>query len=220
IHDCHINDIHPGAFRGLVSLKKLSLPNNNITQVRGEWFKDLVHLEQLDLSFNQIGIIAPPGFSRMILLKRLDIRENRLSCVHPVTLPGGIDKLYFVGNPLSFNCRRQLTLWMRDHGVSYKNELSEKEAWLDKLLWLCAIGDASVANSEVLMKECVILNLFNQLRTGLETAESYPLAVDCAAARDDLTDCIIEQAQKFKLLTNGNVIKELLLYIHQAMSNV
>lgn len=109
---------------------------------------------------------------------------------------------------------------MRDHYVSYKTELSEKEAWLEKLLWLCAIGDASVAESELLMKECVILNLFNQLRTGLSSAESYPLNANCANERDRLMDCIVSERYKMNLPNNGNVIKKLLLYIHRYKSNV
>ncbi|KAK1116816.1 hypothetical protein K0M31_020517 [Melipona bicolor] len=219
IYNCHVYDIHADAFDALSSLKKLSLPSNNITQVKEAWFKDLVYLEQLDLSFNQVEKIEPAVFDRLPLLKRFDIRENRLTCLDPLALPGGIDKLYFFGNPLTFKCRGKLTLWMRDHGVSYKTEENEKQAWLDKLLWLCAIGDANVAKSEVLMKECVILNLFNQLRTGLSTAESYPLTMDCATERDRLTNCIITEAQAFPSITNGNVIKKLLFYIRQEKSN-
>lgn len=105
IHKCQIGDIHPDAFDSLLSLKKLSLPNNNIREVKKEWFKDLVYLEQLDLSFNQVERIQPEIFSKLMLLKRLDVRENRLTCLNPSTFPGGIDKVYFSGNPLSFQCR-------------------------------------------------------------------------------------------------------------------
>ncbi|XP_017878030.1 chaoptin-like [Ceratina calcarata] len=218
MHNCHINDIHSDAFDGLASLKKLALPNNNLTRVKEEWFNDLVYLEQLDLSFNHISMIESSIFGKMPLLKRLDIRENRFTCIDPSPLPGGIDKLYFNGNPLTFKSRGTLTLWLRDHGVAYKIESIEKEAWLDKLLWLCAIGDASVAESEELIKECVILNAFNQLRTGLSTAESYPLVTNCAVQRNLLTSCIVTETQRQQSLTNGNVIKKLLLYIGQAKS--
>ncbi|XP_076672063.1 uncharacterized protein LOC143371084 [Andrena cerasifolii] len=221
IHKCQIGGIHPDAFDSLSSLKKLSLPNNNITEVKEEWFKDLVYLEQLDLSFNQIDRLQPAIFSKLLLLKRLDVRENRLTCFDPFKFPGGIDKVYFSGNPLRFQCRGKLTLWMRDHGVSYEAELSEKESWLDKLLWLCAIGNADVANSEILMKECVILNLFNQLRTGLSTAELYPLTLpqECVDARKIFTSCIAMQARTHdRAFTNGNVIKRLLQYLQQTKS--
>ena len=221
IHKCQIGGIHPDAFDSLAILRKLGLPNNNITEVNEEWFKDLVYLEQLDLSFNRIDRVQPAIFIKLMLLKRLDVRENRLTCLDPSTFPGGIDKVYFSGNPLSFQCRGKLTLWMRDHGVSYEAELSEKESWLNKLLWLCAIGNADVAESEVLMKECVILNLFNQLRTGLSTAEFYPLTLprECVDARKTFTSCIADQARaQDHALTNGNVIKSLLRYLQQTKS--
>lgn len=109
---------------------------------------------------------------------------------------------------------------MRDHGVSYKTENSEKVAWLDKLLWLCAMDDPIVAESEVLMKECVILNLFGQLRTGLGTAESYPLSLqaDCAIKRDRLTSCMVDEAQKIQASKNGHIITDLLLHLYDARS--
>ncbi|XP_076766381.1 uncharacterized protein LOC143433121 [Xylocopa sonorina] len=220
IQHCRINSIHPGAFIGLASLRKLSLPNNAIEVVREEWFHDLVYLEQLDLSFNRISMIPSVIFGKMMLLKRLDVSENRLTCFDFSALPGGIDKLYFFGNPLAFTCRGKLTLWMRDHGVSQKIEESEKETWLDKLLWYCAIGDENVAKSELLMKECVILNLFNQLRTGLSTATSYPLATNCAVQRDRLTNCIAKEARDSESLTNGNFIKNLLFYLRHAKSTI
>ncbi|XP_031772994.1 uncharacterized protein LOC105735751 [Apis florea] len=204
MHHCRINDIHLDGFDNLIKLTKLGLSNNNITRAREAWFKNLIYLEQLDFSFNRIDVIEPI-FDKMPLLKRLDIQENRLTCFEPSTLPAGIDKVYFFGNPLTFKCRGKLTLWMQDHGVNYKNEESKKEAWLDKLLWLCAIGDASVAESEVLMKECVILNLFNQFRTGLSTEKSNSTIDHCVAERHQLTSCVVAENQH--RLTNGNVIK-------------
>ena len=221
IHKCQIGSIHADAFDSLFSLKKLSLPNNNIKEVKEEWFKDLAKLEQLDLSFNQIDRIQPVIFSKLLLLKRLDVRENRLTCLNPSTFPGGIGKVYFSKNPLSFQCRGKLTLWMQDHGVSYETELREKESWLDKLLWLCAIGNADVAKSEILMKECLILNLFNQLRTGLSTAEFYPLTLprECVDARKIFTSCIATQTRTYDhAFTNGNVIKRILQYLQQTKS--
>lgn len=109
MHHCRINDIHLDGLGSLVNLRKLGLPNNNITRVREAWFKDLVYLEQLDLSFNRIDIIEPVIFGKIPLLKRLDIRENRLTCLEPSTLPGGVDKVYFSGNPLTFKCRGKVS---------------------------------------------------------------------------------------------------------------
>lgn len=104
MHHCCINDIHLDGFDNLIKLTKLGLSNNNITRAREAWFKNLIYLEQLDLSFNRIDVIEPI-FDKMPLLKRLDIQENRLTCFEPSTLPAGIDKVYFFGNPLTFKCR-------------------------------------------------------------------------------------------------------------------
>nr|XP_033327219.1 leucine-rich glioma-inactivated protein 1-like [Megalopta genalis] len=222
IHMCRLRNISADAFHGLAKLKKLSLPNNNISSVKEEWFKDTVYLEQLDLSYNRIDRLNPAIFSRMLLLKRLDVRENRLTCLDWTSLPGGIEKVYFFGNPLTFLCRGKLTLWMRDHGVSYKTGASDaKEAWLDKLLWLCAIDDSAVAGSELLIKECLLLNLFEQLKTGLTTAESYPLQIsyDCADAMDRLMVCAAKESEDAGPSTNARFVTNLLLYLREARSS-
>ncbi|XP_076655915.1 uncharacterized protein LOC143360701 [Halictus rubicundus] len=221
IHQCRIRDIHEGAFSGLANLRKLSLPNNNISEVKVDWFKDTVYLEQLDLSYNRIASLNPAIFSKMLLLKRLDVSQNRMTCFDYASLPGGIDKVYFFGNPLTFQCRGKLTLWMRDHGVSYASETGEKErAWLDKLLWLCAIDDPVIAGSELSMKECVLFNLYQQLRTGLVSAESYPLPLNSqtADAINSLMHCVVNQAEKDQAATNGRIISDLLLYLYRAKS--
>lgn len=111
IQKCGIREIHEGAFYGLASLKKLSLSNNDIAAVKEEWFRDTVYLEQLDLSYNKITILQPIIFSKILLLKRLDLRENRLTCFDYNSLPGGIAKVYFSGNPLSFLCRGKVRTW-------------------------------------------------------------------------------------------------------------
>lgn len=108
---------------------------------------------------------------------------------------------------------------MRDHGVSYKSGHDEKETWLDKLLWLCAIDDPAVAESELLIKQCVILNLFNQLRTSLPATGSYPLHWSkCADPGYFLIDCIKKEAEPRGTDTNANVISNLLLYLRQTKS--
>lgn len=137
MHHCRINDIHLEGFDSLANLRKLGLPNNNITRVREAWFKDLVYLEQLDLSFNRIDIIEPVIFGKIPLLKRLDIRENRLTCLEPSTLPGGIDKVYFFGNPLTFKCRGK---------VSQRSELEKAISFFRRISFVVKIrrrrGDA------------------------------------------------------------------------------
>lgn len=117
----------------------------------------------------------------------------------------------------------QLTLWLHDLGISYKTEQRGKEDWLDDILWLCAADDGKVADSEVLMKECVILNLFNQLRTGLTTAESFPLSIpqDCTYARNQLATCVATDRKRGReVITNGHVVRKLLRQLMESKSTV
>ncbi|XP_032665877.1 leucine-rich repeat and immunoglobulin-like domain-containing nogo receptor-interacting protein 3 [Odontomachus brunneus] len=225
IQDCGIRTISDYAFDSLSSLKKLSLPYNNITELRDQWFAGMPSLEQLDLSYNLITSIEPMVFQRLRGLRRLDVRQNRLTCLEPAQLMpmAGLEKFRFSGNPLTFRCRGTLTLWLHDLGIVYKTGQRGEEDWLDSLLWLCAADDSKVADSEILMKECVIFNLFNQLRTSLTTSESYPLAVsqDCVNAREQLTRCVAAGRRNSKeVVTNGHVVRKLLRQLKESKSTV
>ncbi|XP_011701451.1 PREDICTED: leucine-rich repeat-containing protein 26-like [Wasmannia auropunctata] len=225
MHDCGIKEISGHAFDSLRKLRKLNLPYNNITSVRDQWFVDLSSLQQLDLSYNLIASIEPTVFGKLHDLKWLDVRENRLTCLEPTQLApmAGLEKLRFSGNPLTFRCRGTLTLWLRDLGISYKTDQRGEENWLDSILWLCAADDVKVADSEVFMKECVILNLFNQLRTGLTTAESFPLSIPqgCVHARNELTKCVAEDRKHGReVVTNGHVVRKLLRQLQESKSSV
>lgn len=112
----------------------------------------------------------------------------------------------------------QLTLWLHDLGITYKTEERDEDNWLDSLLWLCAADDDKVADSEVLMKECVIFGLFDQLRSGLTTAQSYPLAVPqyCVDARIELTRCVAGRRNPKDVVTNGHVVRQLLRQLEES----
>ncbi|EZA51106.1 Leucine-rich repeat and immunoglobulin-like domain-containing nogo receptor-interacting protein [Ooceraea biroi] len=225
MHDCGIKEVSDYAFDGLKYLKKLSLAYNNITSVKDRWFANLISLQQLDLSHNLITSIEPTVFENLRGLKGLEVRDNRLTCLEPSQLVpmAGIEKLYFSRNPLTFRCRGTLTLWLQDLGINYHPGQRGKEDWLDSILWMCAADDGKVADSEVLMKECVILNLFNQLRTGLTTAESFPLTVpqECVYARNELTKCVAtDRRHSREVTTNGHVVRKLLRLLKETKSTV
>nr|XP_012231959.1 PREDICTED: insulin-like growth factor-binding protein complex acid labile subunit [Linepithema humile] len=224
VHDCGVREISDYAFAGLTKLRKLSLPHNAITVVRDQWFVALISLEQLDLSNNLIASIEPGVFEKLKGIKRLDLTHNNLTCLEPIQLApmAGIEKLRFAGNPITFRCRGTLTLWLRDLGINYETEQRGEENWLDSILWLCAADDGRIADSEVLMKECVILNLFNQLRTALTTAESFPLPVseECINARNELTKCVAGDRRRGKAVNNGHVVRKLLRQLKESKSTV
>ncbi|XP_070165536.1 peroxidasin homolog [Polyergus mexicanus] len=225
MRDCGIREISGYAFNGLMYMKKLGLSYNNITSVKDQWFVGLISLEQLDLSYNHIVSIESTAFETLRGLKRLDVRKNRLTCLEPAQLApmAGIERFHFSGNPFTFRCRGTLTLWLQDLGINYKTEQHGDENWLDSILWLCAADDGKIADSEVLMKECVILNLFNQLRTGLTTAESFPLSIpqECIYARNELTKCVTTDRRRGReVITNGRVVRKMLRQLMESKSTV
>ncbi|KYQ47668.1 Peroxidasin like protein [Trachymyrmex zeteki] len=225
MHDCGIREISSYAFDSLRKLKKLSLSHNYITSIKDQWFVDLTSLQQLDLSYNVITSIEPTVFEKLRGLKWFDVKENRLTCLEPTQLVpmASLEKLRFSGNPLTFQCRGKLTLWLKDLGISYKTDQREDENWLDNILWLCATDDVKIADSEVFMKECVVLNLFNQLRTGLTTAESFPLSIsqECIDARYELTKCVAaDRKHGREVITNGHVVRKLLEQLQELKSIV
>lgn len=108
-------------------------------------------------------------------------------------------------------------------GINYKAEQRGEENWLDSILWLCATDDVKIADSEVFLKECVVLNLFNQLRTGLTTAESFPLSIpqECIYARNELTKCVAaDRRHGREVVTNGHVVRKLLRHLRESKSIV
>ncbi|XP_043667582.1 chondroadherin-like [Vespula pensylvanica] len=224
LQNCNIKDIDDDAFRGLTYLQKLTLSSNNISQVKDRWFQELMSLQQLDFSYNQITTIQSLAFERLSNLRRLDISENRLGCLESNVLQPlrALDKLRFEGNPLTFQCRAKLTLWLKDHGVNYKIDPRGPEFWLDNVLWLCAVDDSiPLGDKNEQMVECVILNLFNQLRTVWTLPVSSSIPQQCSGSRKDLTKCLMTNGHKSltNSATNGAFIKNLLLQLRESKSS-
>lgn len=224
LQTCKISDIDTDAFRGLTSLEKLNLASNNISQVKGNWFNDLMSLQQLDLSYNQITSIDPFSFQRLSKLQRLELNGNQLTCLERNVLQPlrGLDKFHFEDNPLTLDCRAKLTLWLRDHGINYHNDQRGPEVWLDRILWLCAMDDSvPLGNKEEQMVECVVLNLFNQLRTVWLSPVSQSLSQQCTQSRKDLTRCLTTRGHRTltNSTTNGAFVRSLLLQLRDSKSS-
>ncbi|KAI4498553.1 hypothetical protein M0802_006259 [Mischocyttarus mexicanus] len=225
LHYCNIKDIDVDAFHDLTYILKLSLSSNNISQVNGLWFREMHSLQQLDLSYNQIKTIQPLAFVALWKLRRLDISENQIGFLENNVLQPliSLDKLRFQGNPLTFECRAKLTLWLRDHGVNYKIDPRGPEFWLDNVLWLCAVDDSiPLGDKNEQMVECVILNLFNQLRTAWTVPGPPSIPQQCSQPRKDLTKCLVTGGHKSLTYsaTNGGFIKNLLLQLRESKSSI
>lgn len=103
----------------------------------------------------------------------------------------------------------QITRWFVDRGINYKTELDKRDSTLDVILWQCAENDNAIQNSELLMKECVLLNLYNQLQSALTTSDSYPrVSAECVNERNAVAHCIKRSAKTS--VTNGEAVRYLL----------
>ncbi|XP_012283749.1 leucine-rich repeat transmembrane neuronal protein 4 [Orussus abietinus] len=217
LHSCGIKDIHATAFDGMYRLKKLILSSNNITYVRPEWFSSLTSLEHLDLAYNSISGIDNDVFPRLANLKTLDLGYNHLTCLPTKGLEHlrSINKIRIEGNPMSLTCRAKTTRWLVDKGVNYMSYSEISENWLDEMLWMCGFGEPEVEESEILMKECVLLSLFNQLKSALTTSDSYAFTVsECVNERNAVASCLLQSGKPGKPITNGEAMRKLLLAVH------
>lgn len=106
----------------------------------------------------------------------------------------------------------QLTRWLKDKGIRYASEgdgFKYREDFLDSLIWRCDI-DQEIGKSELLMKECIFLNLYNQLQTALVTSCSFPsTAAECVNERSSLVRCIQQNGNGN--INNGEAVRKLLL---------
>ncbi|XP_051171671.1 leucine-rich repeat transmembrane neuronal protein 4-like [Leptopilina boulardi] len=220
LQNCEIIDIDKRAFMGLNKLQKLSLNNNNISKVHSEWFNDTPNLKELDLSFNKIKKIDTSVFQNLLNLRNLNLNNNQISCLRPDEMEPmkSLDKIRFDGNSLQFICRGKLTRWLKDKGNRYTSEgdgFKYREDYLDSLIWKCAI-DREIENSELLMKECVFLNLYNQLQTALVTSCSFPsTASECVNERSSLVRCIQQSGNGN--INNGEAVRKLLLALRSGI---
>ena len=101
---------------------------------------------------------------------------------------------------------------MKDKGIHYASEsdgFKYREDTLDSLIWRCGI-DFEIGDNETLMKECVIMNLYNQVQTALISSCSFPtVATECINERSALVRCI--QKTGNGNINNGEAVRKLLL---------
>ncbi|XP_012265369.2 leucine-rich repeat transmembrane neuronal protein 3-like [Athalia rosae] len=211
-HDCGINSIGNQGFRGLSILKKLSLPYNNLTNLKATWFDDLPNLVQLDLSFNRISYLDPTIYFHLSKLQRLDINDNILTCIPTQNLENirHLKNIRIQENPLTYQCRARITLWLKNHKVDYATN-EDKYRWLDGILWQCLSDLPTDQFADRRMNTCVVSNMFDQLSTILRSSASLATSTqECVPARQTLTQCL----QSRNVNKNGDVLMNLLALTH------
>ncbi|CAB1351702.1 unnamed protein product [Coregonus sp. 'balchen'] len=75
-----ISRIEPGAFLGLLALKRLDLSNNRIGCLNVDIFKGLTSLVRLNLSGNMFSSLAQGTFDSLVSLKTLEFQTSYLLC--------------------------------------------------------------------------------------------------------------------------------------------
>ncbi|XP_063218737.1 insulin-like growth factor-binding protein complex acid labile subunit [Bacillus rossius redtenbacheri] len=98
--DNDISNVSRRSFSSLTSLQYLSLAQNRLDNIDAEVFHGLGHLEELDLSQNFLSYIPDGLFSELVSLTTLRIASNRLDSIGPKFFQG-LSKLQTVD--LSFN---------------------------------------------------------------------------------------------------------------------
>ncbi|KAJ8255013.1 hypothetical protein GJAV_G00199950 [Gymnothorax javanicus] len=73
-----IQQLEPGIFSALGSLKKLHINNNFLVTLKKDTFQGLVNLEYLQADTNSIRTVEPGAFSHLVSLKVLILNDNFL----------------------------------------------------------------------------------------------------------------------------------------------
>ncbi|KAL2087986.1 hypothetical protein ACEWY4_016814 [Coilia grayii] len=73
-----IQELEPGVFSALGSLKKLHINSNFLVMLREDTFQGLVNLEYLQADTNSIRVVEPGAFSKLVRLKVLILNDNAI----------------------------------------------------------------------------------------------------------------------------------------------
>ncbi|XP_030636425.1 SLIT and NTRK-like protein 6 [Chanos chanos] len=73
-----IQDLEPGVFSALGSLKKLHINSNFLVMLKEDTFHGLVNLEYLQADTNFIRVVEPGAFNKLIRLKVLILNDNSI----------------------------------------------------------------------------------------------------------------------------------------------
>lgn len=83
-----IFQLQPGAFTGLVFLRKLILNSNLISEVPATTFQGISKVDQLICNNNKINSLVPSGFKELVNLKVLSLRNNKIDYIDRTAFDG------------------------------------------------------------------------------------------------------------------------------------
>lgn len=145
-----IQELEPGVFSTLGSLKKLHINSNFLVTLREDTFQGLVNLEFLQADTNFIRVIEPGAFNKLIRLKVLILNDNSIEF-----LPNNIFRfvplthLDLRGNKLQTlpyvgfleHIGRIMELLMEDNDWLCDCDILHLKIWMENMRAQSAIGD-------------------------------------------------------------------------------
>ncbi|XP_069696525.1 uncharacterized protein [Periplaneta americana] len=100
---CNISYIDTDAFKGLTSLRRLTLQHNLLRELNVGTFKDLTHMKSLQLENNKIQNLEIGIFEGLVSLELLDLEHNLLNSLRSDVFIGlnNLNMLWLAHNRLS-----------------------------------------------------------------------------------------------------------------------
>ena len=140
-----ITEIEPGAFNGLVKLKKLHLNRNQLI-LKPAIFNGLAKLKELRLEQNELESLEPETFSGLSSLTHLSLDRNKLTFLEPGIFSGlsSLTSLSLDDNKLTTidagpfkDLPRPLSLSLRDNPLVCNNSLCwlKEEYKMKNITW-------------------------------------------------------------------------------------
>lgn len=241
IQNMELDIISP--FNNLVTLRRLNLRNNLITQIFPDWTTSLSELEHLDLSHNKITTLSSEDFlfisSKLnVNLTNNEITEIDLKLMATIALyqsDYNIDRdiqIYLANNPINCNCM------LLHFNKLIRNELSENTNKLVKIIpgnLKCAEPENLIGRRVFDVQPKELLCSFDSPTKDSEKhcpekcvcmvrPEDRALLIDCSNAGltqvPNITNSMIIQFDFTLLNISNNQIKELPIISSESFSNV
>nr|XP_015808034.2 SLIT and NTRK-like protein 6 [Nothobranchius furzeri] len=145
-----IQELEPGVFSTLGSLKKLHINSNFLVTLKEDTFQGLVNLEFLQADTNFIRVIEPGAFNKLIRLKVLILNDNSIEFLPdnifrfvPLThldLRGNkLKSLRYVG--FLEHIGRIMELLLEDNNWTCDCEILHLKIWMENMRAQSVIGD-------------------------------------------------------------------------------
>ncbi len=154
-----IQELEPGVFSALGSLRKLHINSNYLVMLKEDTFHGLVNLEYLQADTNFIRVVEPGAFSKLVRLKVLILNDNSIEF-----LPSNIFRfvplthLDLRGNKLQTlpyvgfleHIGRIMELLLEDNDWMCNCEILHLKVWIENMRAQSSIGEVVCNRPEVL----------------------------------------------------------------------